>query len=222
MIPVKQSVSATAAVIAVLAFCAIEAFAQQAAPAWIPFSAKMTEHYLYVSGADTARVELAGYYVRDSHGRSYNRMRIAHYTSRFPLLGSTDYGRLHDRPSHLMYSIDFVKKTVRKEKSYPSTWGTEPQSRQEFDKARAGETFLGKQVISGIECEGYQAPAPHFKKQFNETWYAPSLNFFVVRSRYIGSSGQKQQVETLLEDIHVGLVPDPILFSLPTGFREVR
>jgi hypothetical protein len=217
----KQLIFAIVVVISVLAIDAVAAAAQEAPPPWIPLSAKVTEHYLvdlYPEG--TTKTDLTGYFLRDSHGRSYTRMRITHTAIRVPLRGQTDFGILLDAPSHVIYYIDFVKKTFRKQELNTKVGGGVPQSREEFDKSRAGEEFLGKQVISGIDCEGYRVPVPHFKKHFNETWYAPSLNFLVVKSTVYYS--MKQQTETLLEDMQAGPEPEPGLFRLPSGFREVH
>jgi len=213
----KRLAFALVVIAGLLAIHAVEAGSQEIKPTWIPLLARVTQRYF--DDAGTMMVESTGIYVRDSHGRSYSRVRGT-YAAGAPFFGRPDFGILDDRPSHLTYIIDFGRRTFRKEKTDPSEDITEPQTREEFDKARAGEEFLGKQVISGIECEGYQAPAPNYKKHFNETWYAPSLNFLVIRStRY---NPMKQQVKILLHTIRAGTEPSPIFFRLPSSFREVR
>lgn len=217
----KQQTFVSVVVIGVLTIVAAEALAQEALPHWIPLSAKVTEHHpmdVYPQG--TTKNDLTGFLLRDSHGTTFKRMRFTHTTSQIPILGQTDFGILVDAPNLHIYFIDFVRKTFREQKLNSTPGATGPQTRDEFDKSRAGEEFLGKLVISGIECEGYRVPAPHFKKHFNETWYAPSLNFLVIRSS--GYNTQKQQVETLLEDLRTGIEPDPNFFRLPSGFREVH
>ncbi len=163
-------------------------------------------------------MQITGVYARNSHGSTYLRRTIKKNTGPLPVVGDTDIAVLLDRPNRLTYIIDFVQKTVRKVPATGSNSEANPPSREQFATTHAGEESLGKQVISGVECEGYRAPVPKFKKHFSETWYAPSLNFIVVKMS--GYNVQKDPVESVLENIQLG-PPDPNLFRPPQGFREV-
>ena len=204
-----------------LLFVPLGAIGQELPTSWIPFTAKQVQTYaLDLPSGGPRGAELIGLYVRDSHGRSYNRLRVTSSPGSLPAYGMTDTATLFDRPSQKFFQIDFVRKTFRIQDPDPSNRSTEPLSREQFDKAHAGEKFLGKQVISGVECEGFQVPTPHFKNHFNETCYAPALNFMVIRAT--GYNPRKQRFEIRLEDIQAGREPDPSLFRLPDGFKEAK
>ena len=179
----------------------------------------MVERYsTNIQGGMTMKLEFTGTYARDDQGSTYIRRKLTRSKGPLPVIGPTDTAIVLDRPSRLAFFNDLTAKTVRKDNASSSNWQVGPQSRKQFDRSHAGEKSLGKQTISGIECEGYEAPEPRYKKHFNETWYALPLNFVVVKRT--GYTLQKEPVETLLEGIQVG-PPDPSLFRPPQGFREV-
>ena len=214
----------TFAIVVGITFVAIDvvtAVAQEAPHSWIPLSAKLTRRiWVDLPGEGTVTVGWEGIYARDSQGRIFNRATLTHPGSPTPVRGSTDTGTIRDLPGHILYMVNYSLRRYYKRKMDPSLDKPEPQTGDEFDKLHAGETYLGKQVISGVECEGYQVPVPKYKKHFNETWYAPSLNFLVVR--WTGYNPMKQKVETLLQNIQAGTEPDSTLFLVPSGFQEVH
>ncbi len=215
-IPAKFVTTAAISIMLILSFSVL---GQEAPNPWIPFTARMVERYYITSmGEPPTKLEFSGYFARDSRGSTYLRRSFKKSTSHLPMVGPKDTVILSDRPNRLAYFIDLDQKTVRKEHEATSNWEADPLSRGRFAKARAGEESLGKQVISGVECEGYRAPVPKFKKHFTETWYAPSLNFLPVKMS--GYTLDKDTVESVLENIQVG-PPDPSLFRPPQGFREV-
>ena len=94
-------------------------------------------------------------------------------------------------------------------------------SREDFNKLRRQDKFLGKKVVSGIECEGYKLHDPQREGKFlGEVWYAPALNFEPVKSEYSLPGGLK--TSTVIEDIQVGKEPDPQLFRIPEDFQFLQ
>ena len=194
---------------------------QEAPNAWVPFTATRVEQYVLEGvGVLHGRVERIGLIARDSHGNSYQEHKLGKNSTSLPVLGLTNDVILHDRTQHIVYVIDTSRKLFRKLQPDTNDMSITPLNREQFDQAHKGETFLGKKIISGVDCEGYQSHARFSKKYFNETWYAPSLNFLVVKAVTHNSPDQALQVS--LEDLRVGAEPDPSLFRLPEGFREVK
>jgi hypothetical protein len=140
-----------------------------------------------------------------------------------PLLGAVEVAILHDRPNHTSYIIDFAKKTIqrRMDPTGNPDFAAEPTSRAGFEKEHAADLHLGKQVLSGVECEGYKIADPRHKGKYNgEAWYAPSLNFLTIR--YFGRLAEGGKISFLVKDLEVGKEPDPSFFHLPEGFKQVN
>ncbi len=126
---------------------------------------------------------------------------------------------IHDRPNHLVYSIDDRHKVARVQRDKGTDAGALPETREQFESAHAGQERLGTKTFSGIECEGYRVPNKYSKKRWDEFWYAPSLNFLAIESVTYTKSGHK--VETRLQDIRIGVDADPKFFKVPEGFKVV-
>lgn len=179
---------------------------------WVPFVAKRIDRVRVVAGTG----EASSYYARDSHGSLYMRVNRETHSG---LIRADRGAFLYDRPHQTTYYIDFKHKVVRV-RPVPANLGPEyqpePLSRQAFDDSHSGDTLLGRLVISGVECEGYRLSKVHSKvRSFNEVWYAPSLNFMPVRL-------EARHRSRLVQDIQVGVEPDPSLFRLPTGFKLLK
>jgi hypothetical protein len=135
-----------------------------------------------------------------------------------PISGYTDTAFLCDRVNHKAYFLDFTRKTI---KPTQVSGRDEPLSPRNFELQRSPDKFLGKQVISGVECLGYAIrDSRHKGKYVSEVWYAPSLNYLVVESKSRNLVGQK--VVTRVEEIQVGEEPDPQYFRLPEGFKMIK
>jgi hypothetical protein len=82
-------------------------------------------------------------------------------------------------------------------------------------------TFIGTQIVSGVECIGHKIADPRHKGKYRaEEWYAPSLNFLGVR--YRGPLPNGGEVTTLFKDLEPGKEPDPSFSRLPEGFKRVK
>lgn len=196
--------------------------AQDAPPTWVPFSAQMIERTTVpVPGRDASIVEMKGSYLRDSHGSSYQKLVVPSIYTRSgsPLAPEYDLTTLQDRPNRSTYSIDYRHMVVHVRHDKEMHLAVDPRTREQFDSSHVGQERLGTKIISGIECEGYRVPNKYSKKRLDEMWYAPSLNFMAVRATTYTQEGHK--IEMSLEDIRLGVEPDPSLFKLPEGFKVV-
>ncbi len=92
-----------------------------------------------------------------------------------------------------------------------------PQTAAQFAEsfAAGGNQYLGRQVISGLECEGYILTTADGTEAI-PTWFAPSLNFMVVKA--VIRPAPDQEHIMILDKIRVGEEPDPKLFQIPDGF----
>ena len=212
---------------------AYSAFAQQSAPAqesahqqWIPFVAKVVEqHQIQVGQRENVTVpRIVGVYARNSLGLTY---RLFSAASCLPLAASgADFATLYDPDKGVTYVIDFRHKTAtRVALTVAGLWevGPHPTSREVFEQKHTEDLPLGKQVISGVECEGYGIHDPKSKKKkkfTGEAWYAPALNFVAVKTE--GRTPDGGTVSTVLEDVRVGEEPEPGLFRIPEGFKLVQ
>jgi len=214
--------------IALVGICAlllqgyVSLLAQDSAPHWVPFVAKLVEEHTNTLNATSVHATIEGVYVRNSQGASYTR-RAFSVRSALRVQGAINVAFLHDRPNHTTYIIDFTKKTI-KQQSHPAgnpDFALEPPLRPDFERRHASDLFLGKQIVSGVECEGYKiADQRHKGKYSGEGWYVPSLNFLMVR--YHGRLPDGAEMSTLLQDIEPGKEPDPSFFRLPEGFKRVK
>jgi hypothetical protein len=148
---------------------------------------------------------------------------VASTRSALPLAGALDTAFLHDRPRHIGYVIDFMNKTIRQESDPPGNpdFAVEPILRADFDTRHAADLSLGKQMVSGVECEGYKLADPRHKGKYRgEAWFAPSVDFLMVR--YSARLPDGGTTTTLVKDLEPGKEPDPSLFRLPEGFKLVK
>jgi hypothetical protein len=196
--------------------------AQNSSTYWTPFDCTLIQDQYIDAPGGPYRIKVEGVYARNSQGMSYNR-RTASTRSPLPLVGTLDMAFFHDRPNHITYVIDFANRTI-KQQSDPSgnpDFALEPPSRAVFDARHAGDLSLGKQILSGVECEGYKLADPHHNGKYNgEEWFAPSLNFLAVR--YEGRPIDGRQISFVIKDLESGREPDPRFFVLPAGFKRVK
>jgi hypothetical protein len=194
-----------------------------AASQWIPFVATLTESNRSARPGPPVTLEQSGVYVRDSSGRSFNRRNANLVGSTLATNGPTFVAFLFDRPNGISYTIDFSARKIKKEmvRSMETGLLPNPITRETFDGNHLGDEFLGKMLISGVECEGFKRSINHRKGWDDlEEWFAPSLDFFVVKAH--GHLSHGNEVSILLSDIHVGQEPDPKYFRLPEGFKLVK
>jgi hypothetical protein len=169
-------------------------------------------------------VEVSGVYVRDSRGSWFRRGTVSSKRAGLPVVGLTDTAFLYDRINRKLYLLDFTSKTIRVQNvgaSGQPEFGDQPMSPQAFEQYHSQDKFLGKQMISGVECEGYAIHDSRYKgKYVREVWCAPSLNYLVIesKSRFQGA----QEVTTLVEELQAGKEPDPQYFRFPDGFKIAK
>lgn len=197
--------------------------AQDSSPHWVPFAATLVQevHEPALGGVSVSGT-ITSVYVRNSRGVSYTRT-VATTSSAPQLRGGRDVAYLHDWSNQMTYVINFVNKTIRR-KSDPSgdqDFAVEPMSRADFDRRHAADLSLGKQMLSGVECEGYKLADPHHKGKYRgEEWFAPSLDFMVVR--YSGRLPDGGETTVVVKDLEPGKEPDSSFFRLPEGFKLVK
>jgi len=184
-------------------------------PAWVPFVANQVEDDR--GGLAEKRVKIHGISARDKNGSTCT---IWLSSDRATAL----VANIYDRPHHVTYVVDFRKKMIMRQdegltdKLVPDD---KPMTREDFNKRHSQDKFLGKKVVSGVECEGYKLHDPQREGKFlGEVWYAPGLNFEPVRSEHSFPDGQK--TSTVIQDIQVGKEPDPQLFSIPEDFQFLQ
>jgi len=190
---------------------------------WVPFVANFVRTSETDVMARRYTVSFSGIYVRDKQGSWYRRSKAKVIHGNLPLVGALDTAYLYERADNELYLIDYTRKTIQASQAKDTDQvplGGNPMSQQTFEQYRSQDTFLGKQTISGVECEGYAIhDARHKGKYVAEVWYAPSLNYLPVetKSRYQGD----QWVTTRVEDIQIGKEPDPQYFRLPDRFKGI-
>ena len=171
-------------------------FAQDASPHWVPFVAKLVEERKDDPGRQdgmSTHIAISGVFVRNSRGVSYTRTVVSS-RSAVPLVGALDSAILHDRPNQISYLIDFKTKTIRQQRDLLGSPDSAvvPTSRADFDKRHAADLSLGKQMVSGVECEGYKLADPRHKGKYHgEAWFAPSVDFLMIRSNAPSPGGGK-------------------------------
>ena len=207
-----------------LAWGCVPLLAQDSSPHWVPFVARLVEEQNDDPGRQDGpllQATIAGVYVRNSRGVSYMRRVVSTRSQR--LVGALNTAVLYDRPHQITYLIDFMNKTIRQQSDPPGDpdSAVEPISRADFDRRHAANLSLGKQMVSGVECEGYKlADARHKGKYRGEAWFAPTLNFLLVR--YSARLPFGGTTTTLVKDLEPGKEPDPSRFRLPEGFKLVK
>lgn len=189
---------------------------------WVPFVATMFQETIpNTPGLLGDKLVMAGRFLRNEQGSTYQRLRLASKT-RFPVL-TPDIGTVFDRPTNLTYIIDYSKRTVevRHKTNDAESFGTKaPITREEFRAFHSSDQFLGEHSIEGFQCEGYKIRNAKRKNQFDaEVWYAPALNFLALRAQYRLSNGG--QVNVYVGEIQIGRRVGPEYFQIPDNFRIV-
>lgn len=189
---------------------------------WVPFVATMFQETIpNTPGLLGDKLVMAGRFLRNEQGSTYQRLRLASKT-RFPVL-APDIGTVFDRPTNLTYIIDYSKRTVevRHKTNDAESFGTKaPITREEFRAFHSSDQFLGEDSIEGFQCEGYKIRNAKRKNQFDaEVWYAPALNFFGLRAQYRLSNGG--QVNVYVGEIQIGRRVGPEYFQIPENFRII-
>ena len=189
---------------------------------WVPFVAKFVQKTEIEGVGGPYTVTASGVFLRDKHGSWYRRTTIA--SSRLPIAGATDTAFFFDRVNLKYYLLDFARKTskaLQVSASEQPWFGISPMSPQAFEQYHSQDKSLGKQIISGVDCEGYAIHDPRHKgKYVAEVWYAPALNYLAIEARS-GIHGN-EKVTTRVEEIQAGKEPDPQCFSLPEGFKMIK
>lgn len=191
---------------------------------WVPFVAKLTQTYEVEGMPRHFTASSSGIYVRDKLGSWFRRSTFKVIHGDLPLEGALDTAYLYERPDNKLYLINYTRKTIQAspvKDTDQALLGGNPVPRQTFEQNHSQDMLLGKQTISGVECEGYAIhDSRHKGKYLGEVWYAASLNYLPVetKSRYQGD----QRVTTRVEDIQVGKEPDPQCFRLPDGFKMIK
>jgi hypothetical protein len=189
---------------------------------WVPFVAKWVQKYELQALRGPYTTVLSGVYVRDKEGSWFRRRTVK--SSRLPIIGYTDTAFLYDRANQKLYLLDFARKTIKplqvNAKDQPESGGS-PMSPQTFEQNRSQDKFLGKRIISGVECEGYAIHDPRRKgKYVSEVWFAPSLNYLAIETKRRVQGDQ--EVTARVEEIQIGKEPDPQYFRLPEGFKMIK
>ena len=185
---------------------------------WVPFVARFTQQNRANALGGPYKAETSGIFLRDSNGSWYRRMTVSSKDGRLPVIGQTDSALLHDASQQRDYLLDFQRKTIKV--LGPTTLGQNPASAEEFEKLRADDTFLGKETVSGVECVVYGIHDPRHKGKYgSQAWYAPTLNFLVIKAR---SRLNDQDVTSLVDNIQAGVEPDPKYFEFPADFKTIK
>jgi hypothetical protein len=185
---------------------------------WVPFVAKWAQTNDIESVQGHYAAKASGIFVRDNRGSWFRRLTTNSVRGNSPIIGYTDAAFLCDRVNHKAYLLDFSSKTIT---PMQMSDRDQPLSSRDFEFQHSLDKFLGKQIVSGVECEGYALHGSrHNGRYTTEEWYAPSLNYLVVESK-VHIQGD-QEVEARVEEIQVGKEPDPQYFSLPKGFKMIK
>jgi hypothetical protein len=184
-------------------------------PAWVPFVANQVEEDR--GGAAEKRVKTQGISARDKNGSTCTLWLSSDRATAL-------VAHIYDRPHHITYVVDFRRKTIMRQDeglTDKPTPDDKPMAREDFNKRHSQDKFLGKKVVSGVECEGYKLHDPQREGKFlSEVWYAPALNFEPIKSEYFFPNGQRTIMVT--DDIQVGKEPDPQLFRIPEDFQFLQ
>jgi hypothetical protein len=225
----EPSITFRKAVAILIAICGAPAWgcaqllAQDSAPHWVPFVAKLVEEEVrQFQFGSPVQTTLEGIYVRNSRGATYRRIAIS-LNSALLVQGADEIANFHDRPHQITYMIDFTHKTIKPQSDPPDNpdFAVEPISGADFDRRHTADLNLGKQMIAGVECVGYKVADPHHKgKYLEEKWFAPPLNFLLVRYRGRLPDGGERTLQ--VKDLEPGKEPDPSIFVLPQGFQLVK
>lgn len=184
---------------------------QSAQPeAWIPLAAKQTEKVYQVSGGEKALIsEKTGNYFRNRAGSIYQRS--------LTVVGQPQStAHLQDVLSGKVYEINYDSKTV-KVLAEGVIAPRRPHTADEFRQHQALNRWLGKKILSGVECEIYKIRPSDDGKTEGEMWVAPALNFLPVQHKILDHEGNVE-ILVILQEIHAGVDPDPSLFKVPDGF----
>ncbi len=165
-------------------------------------------------GGRTLIQERTGSFLRNRAGSIYRRT----LSVLGPQVDSTAH--LEDAKTGKVYEIDYKSKKVTTIGQLSMTTPRQPLTADEFRRQFASAQWLGKKVISEVECKGYKIPPNDGGATEGELWLAPSLNFLPVQNKIIDHL-HNDAVLVTLEDIHAGLDPDPELLRVPEGFTVV-
>lgn len=190
---------------------------------WVPVTARVVE-WEGVEGdlGALSAVQIDGVYARDRSGMTYSRLGDS--SSKHATLGVPDIANLIDRVHGDQWKIYYFEKVALRSsldvEEHPDL-AEQPMSREVFERTHAHDRRLGRKVISRIECEGYRLRNSGSQEKYNdEMWYAPGLNYLVVKSLTFGAT--RKVTTVTLVDIQSGKDPDPKLFQIPAGFKVLH
>lgn len=203
---------------------ALEGGKETAPPShWVPVTARIVEWAgIETHFGDFSAVQISGVYARDRSGTTYSRLGDS--SSKYANLGMPDMANLIDRVHRAQWKIYYFEKVALHlsldVEEHPD-YSEQPMTREIFERTHAEDRRLGRKLISGIKCEGYRVRDPESKGKYrDEMWYAPDLNFLMVKSSSFPASGQV--ITVTLVDIQSGKDPDPNLFQIPAGFKVLH
>jgi hypothetical protein len=182
------------------------------AAAWVPFSAEQVEIHRgpkpYADGPAPERCD--GQYAQSAAGETYTHG------------GCSILATIIDRHNRVRWELDLSLKTARRFNIDPrhyAVFAEQPLTPEAFAQTHAEDRALGKKVISGVECEGFEIQPGKAGGQYRraEVWYAPSLNYVAVKFHFASPDGG--DVTVTLDHIETGRPPDPALFQVPPDFR---
>jgi hypothetical protein len=179
---------------------------------WIPLVAKRTAR-VYQDSANGMILtsESTGNYFRDRAGSVYQRD--------LSVLGARPDSIAHfeDLQEGKVYEINYPSKTATVIGELGMMRPRQPLTADEFREQFASAQWIGKKVISGVECEGYRILPGAGGSTQGEMWVAPSLNFLPVQHKIIDRE-HHAEIVLVLDEIHAGVDPDPGFLKVPEGF----
>ena len=162
--------------------------------------------------------EFTGVYARNESGAYYVEWFHSAKGRRLP-----DVAYLTDLSVHAVWEINYKLKNFHRIAlelaDYPDL-SAGPMTWQAFLISHGKDLSLGRKRLSGMDCVAYRIRSDTAQKIFwKEFWYAPALNFVLVRQQYLSPGGEL--TIRVMKDIRIGQ-PDPNLFHIPEGFSVVH
>jgi len=179
---------------------------------WVPLVAMQTARvYQGSANGKILTSETTGNYFRNRAGSVYQRD--------LSVLGArTDsIAHLEDLPEGKAYEINYQSKTATVIGELGIARPRQPPTADEFRQLFPSAQWIGKKVLSGVECDGYRIPPGEGGSTEGEMWVAPALNFLAVQHKIIDRE-HNAEILLVLEEIHAGVDPDPGSLKVPEGF----
>jgi hypothetical protein len=180
------------------------------APAWAAFTARQVEVHRGPLPPSAGPEKCEGQYAQSAAGETYTRG------------GCSVVATIIDRRGHVRWELDGSQKSARRfplDSRQYAIFAEQPMTAEVFARSHAADRPLGKKIISGVECEGYEIQQNRAGGQFHgaEVWYAPSLNYAAVKFHFAAPDGG--DVTVTLDHIDTTHPPDPVFFQVPAEYR---